>query len=410
MKLKWWLLLGLFGGPLVAYLIKQVPGSTYIVLDQTAIEFQNNFAIALLILAGLGLWLLWLLVRYILRTSNLTVGWFGDRGLRKAQQNTIDGMIALAEGHWKTAEKLLTKGAQIDDTKLINYLAAARAAQEQNLDKNRDDYLKAAAQAQPEAQIAVGLTQAQLQLQHKQYEQALATLNHLRSMSPHHPYVLKLLNQLFNRLQDWQQVIELCPKLRKNRVLSSEQLDANEINAWLKQLEKENALSGFDAAQQVWKSSPKIFTASSEAQLNFAKILAEHQQQELLESHIKNSMKQSWQDELAQLFGDIHSEQPAKTLASAEQWLKQKPQNVSLLTALGKLSLQAQLWGKSKSYLEQSIQLKPSAEAYFYLAQAFEQLGHPINAQEQYQSGLLHQVQPKQQYDLLADLTQNYNR
>ena len=208
MKLKWWLLLGVFGGFIIGPLIAMVPGSTYILLKDTALEFNNSFALTMLLLLLLVAWALGLLIRYLLKTSNLTIGWFGDRHLRKARQNTIDGMIALSEGHWKTAELLLLKGAQIPDSRLINYLAAARAAQEQNNDKKRDDYLKSAAHAQPEAQIAVGLTQAQLQIQHKQYEQALATLNHLRNLSPHHPYVLKLLNQVIRHIVLLKQVMQ----------------------------------------------------------------------------------------------------------------------------------------------------------------------------------------------------------
>jgi HemY protein len=394
MKLKWIILLALFGGLILGPLISNVPGSTYILLDQSAIEFKNNFAIALALLSLLGLWLLWILIRYLLKTSNITVGWFGDRNQRKARQQTIDGMIALAEGHWKTAEELLVKGAKFRDTKLINYLAAARAAQEQDNGKNRDQYLQAAAKAQPDAHIAIGLTQAQLQIQHRQYEQALATLSHLRDMSPHHPYVLKLLHQLYTRLADWDSVIELLPKLRKYRVYPPQQIDDIEVIAWAELLTIKAQRDGLPAFNEQWLKLPKNVRKRPQTQLAYAEILAEQRQFDQLELHIKDSMKQQWQEPLAQLYGLIESQEPSKTLAAAETWLKQKPNNAILLTTLGKLSLRAQLWGKAKSYLEQSITHKPTAEAHYFLAQAYKELGHPIQEQEEYQRGLANLIQP----------------
>ena len=296
MKLKWVILLALFGGLILGPLISNVPGSTYILLDKTAIEFKNNFAIALLLLSLLALWLIWLLVRYLLKTSNITVGWFGDRNLRKARQQTIDGMIALSEGHWKTAEDLLIKGAKFRDTKLINYLAAARAAQEQDNGKSRDQYLQEAAKAQPDAHIAIGLTQAQLQIQHRQYEQALATLNHLREMSPHHPYVLKLLHQVYTRLSDWERVIELLPKLRKNRVYSAQRVEDIEVMAWAELLNIKAQRDGLSAVNEQWQQLPKGVRKRPQTQLAYAEILAEQQQYDQLELHIKDSMKQQWQE------------------------------------------------------------------------------------------------------------------
>ena len=404
MKLKWIILIALFGGLILGPLISNVPGSTYILLDQTAIEFKNNFAIALVLLSLVGLWLLWILIRYLLKTSNLTVGWFGDRNLRKARQQTIDGMIALAEGHWKTAENLLVKGAKFRDTKLINYLAAARAAQEQDDHKSRDQYLQEAAKAQPDAHIAIGLTQAQLKIRHRQYEQALATLNHLRELSPHHPYVLKLLHQLYTKLGDWERIIELLPKLHKNRVYSAERVADIEVIAWAELLSLIAKREGLTAVNEQWLKLSKNVRKRPEAQLAYAEILAEQHQYDQLELHIKDSMKQQWQERLAELYGMIESQEPSRTLATAETWLKQKPNNAVLLTTLGKLSLRAQLWGKAKKYLEQSIEQQATAEAYYYLGQAYKELGHPIQAQEVFYTGLANEVSPQKKHQVIEDL------
>ena len=62
-------------------------------------------------------------------------------------------MIALAEADWKNAEKLLSSGAAESDTPLMNFLAAAKAAQAQKADARRDNYLRQAHLAEPDAEI-----------------------------------------------------------------------------------------------------------------------------------------------------------------------------------------------------------------------------------------------------------------
>ena len=130
-------------------------------------------------------------------TPERVAEWRRKRRLQRAHRSLTRGLVELAEGRWKVAERHLTKHAEQSETPLINYLAAARAAQLQDEHARRDDYLHLAHESMPSADVAVGLTQAELQLAHQQYEQALATLMHVRSLSPKHNYVLKLLKKLY---------------------------------------------------------------------------------------------------------------------------------------------------------------------------------------------------------------------
>ena len=75
----------------------------------------------------------------------------------------------------------------------------------------------------PSADVAVGLTQAELQLAHQQYEQALATLMHVRSLSPKHNYVLKLLKKLYENLGEWKKLEEILPDLRRRKVIGDKE-------------------------------------------------------------------------------------------------------------------------------------------------------------------------------------------
>lgn len=387
MKLRWYLLAGIFIGLLSVPFIRNIKGSTYIVFDQTAIEFQNYFAVTLLILAALALWFGWILIRYLLRTSNKTLGWFGGRKSLKARQKTIDGMIALSEGHWKTAEDLLNKSANANNTQLINYLGAARAAQHQGNIERRDHYLKLAAQSEPDAQMAVGLTQVELQISSKEYESALAGLNHLKSLNANHPFVLKLLHRVHVQLNDWTAIIELLPKIKKHGVFNDEKFQQIELQAWQQRFKRATNKSA-DKILALWDLLSKPLKKDSQIVEVYVSALIAKGQTELAEQTIKQTLKHAWDDRLLELYANINGEQASKSLAQAEQWLKNHPANAELFYCLGKLSLNAKLWGKATNYLEQSITIRPSAKAYNALAESYEHSGHPINAQKTYQKGL----------------------
>jgi HemY protein len=55
---------------------------------------------------------------------------------------------------------------------------------------------------------------------------------------------------------------------------------------------------------------------------------------------------------------------------------------------LGKISLRNELWGKARSYLEASIDLEPTAEAYRLLGALLERLDDPEGAALCYRKGI----------------------
>ena len=67
--------------------------------------------------------------------------------------------------------------------------------------------IRLAHDAMPSADVAVSLTQAELQMSGGQWEQSLATLLQLKSSSPRHPQVLAMLAEVFEELADWQALL-----------------------------------------------------------------------------------------------------------------------------------------------------------------------------------------------------------
>ena len=195
------------------------PGYVLIAVNQWTIETTLWFAVFMLLAGFAFAHGLLLLLAHLGQVPTNYHTWKTRHKTKIAQDKTRQGLIEFSEGYWSKAKNHLIKALPNTDTPLLNYLTAARAAQELGDSQLRDNYLREAQQAMPEAQVAVELTQAQLQLANKQWEQALATLRHLQDMAPKHPYVLKLLSELYQEVKDWTSLITLLPELKKYHVL-----------------------------------------------------------------------------------------------------------------------------------------------------------------------------------------------
>ena len=106
---------------------------------------------------------------------------------KTARDRLTRGLIAIAEGDTARGERMLARSAGRSDAPALNYLTAARAAQQLGAEDRRDNWLKLAVERDPKAGPAVLITQAELQMDRARYEDALVTLQRLESQSPGQP-------------------------------------------------------------------------------------------------------------------------------------------------------------------------------------------------------------------------------
>ncbi|HEY8219886.1 MAG TPA: heme biosynthesis HemY N-terminal domain-containing protein, partial [Methylobacter sp.] len=170
----------------------------------------------------------------------------------RSQEALIAGLVDSAEGNWEKAEKVLIKHASHSGAPLIHYLTAARAAQSRGAYDKRDEYLRKAADQAPGSDVAIGLTQAELHLSEKQFEQALETLTRLHSIDPTHATVLKLLHQAYQQAGDWEGVRNLIPSLNNNKVLMEAEIKLLETEAYSKLLKQAAEQGIAEEIESLW--------------------------------------------------------------------------------------------------------------------------------------------------------------
>lgn len=311
-----------------------------------------------------------------------------QRSAERARRNINQGLIELLEGHWQKAEHILINNVENSDTPLLNYLLAARAAQQLDANERRDEYLKQAHDKEPKADIAVGLTQAELQLAHGQSEQALATLSRLREIAPKHPYVLKMLSRLYAQVNEWEKLAELLPELRKRRIVTGEKLLSLERNTYTQFLRYVARSKMVLSLEEQWRLLPKQYRNDKKIFRVYIDCLIDTDNGVAAERALRQFLNKTWDEKLVKRYGELNLSQAALQLEHAETWLKEHGRSPMLLLTLARLCQQLRLWGKARVYYETSIAVHPSAEAYAELSELLESLNESSSAYDCLRKGM----------------------
>ena len=363
------------------------PGFLFIVAKPLMIQMPLWFAcLALFILFGLFYLLIGSIDRlqfWWFRVKN----WLRLRREHKSYSKTQHGLALLIEGRWAKAERFLLQGANQGVEPLMNYLGAARAAQELQAFDRRNQYLHKAHQVAPHADLAIGLTQAELELENNQFEQAAATLNRLRTLSKRHPRVLKLLEKVYVHLSDWNQLAALLPELRRAKVLTVEQSNLFEKNITCERLrvaglkDRAELKSVWDNLTRSQRKNPDIVRAYVQQLLSFG-------EQTEAEELIRYTLKYQWVPELAELYSTFTFDNINRQLVIAGAWLKMYGPQPAILLFLGKACASIQLWGKAKDYFELCLEQEPNPEAALEYGRLLDSLGDKEAAEQQYRAVL----------------------
>jgi len=365
------------------------PGYVLFSFNDLTVETSLLFALATLAISFI---LFYTLLRFLSISLKLP-SWLGlqysHNQAEKARNALIKGLIEMAEGRFDLAEKILLKQARHSKTGLLNYLIAARTAQQQGAYDRRDEYLRLAHETMPSADIAIGITQAELQIAQKQFEQALATLNHLSSIAPKHTYVKKLQARVYEHLADWDSLKQLLPALKKSQMLDTEKYEQLEKTTWFELLKQVIRNQQHVAIIDLWSHMPRSLRDNNDMLKAYVQYLMETEHASEAEGLIRQHLSHHWSNDFVKLYADLNTSNPKKLLETAETWLHQQQRNPVLLLSLGKLCIKNELWGKARTYFETSLSIKALPDACYQLATLLEnRMEDPKLAQDYYKQGL----------------------
>lgn len=364
------------------------PGYVLIGIGNWSMETSLIVFSVSLIIGFFVLYVFFRLLGWLLRLP----GHIKNRGksikFNRSQEALIAGLVDSAEGNWEKAEKVLIKHASYSGAPLIHYLTAARAAQSRGAYDKRDEYLKKAADQAPGSDVAIGLTQAELHLSEKQFEQALETLTRLHSIDPTHANVLKLLHQAYQQAGDWEGVRKLIPSLHTNKVLMEAEIKLLETEVFSKLLKQAAKQGNVDDIESLWADIPEHIKAMKGVPAIYFAAMIDAGAGAKVEGYLARALSTTWDQTLVVLFGNVQSTDVERQLETAEQWLPMHPRDAVFLTVLGKLSIKCNNSQKAGAYLTKSISIDPSVEAYQIFGDLLFAQGDKDRASECYKQGL----------------------
>ena len=368
----------------------------YVLIAYKTFRYESSLwaTLALLAVLWLVVWGVKVLIELVTTSGGVVNPWSRRNRSRRVQLAIEHGQMDLAEGRWASAQRHLQRAAEAERQPLLYYLGAARAANEQGLYDESDSLLERALERQPQAELAIALSHAQLQTDRNDTEGALVTLQAMHERHPHSVQVLRQLQRLHQQRGDWSAVIRLLPELRKDKILPPGELAELERRAWGESLtlaarREEDGTVGLQSLNRAWQQLTSAQRQEPQLVLAYAEQLRRLGAEVEAEEILRAALKRKYDSHLARLYGLLRGSDPARQLHIAEGWLKDHPADPSLLLTLGRLCLQSSLWGKARDYLESSLRLQRNPEACAELARLLAQLGDTERSNQLFQEGLV---------------------
>ncbi|MBL8251554.1 MAG: hypothetical protein JNK31_07785 [Candidatus Competibacter sp.] len=389
-KLLFGTIITLFASAWIAMTLRKDPGYAMFSTGSWTVETSFAFLALFLIALFIALYGLVRLIVKLWRIPNWTLLSNRRRLRKKARHSYTKSVSEMAAGHWETAEKALVKSASHSDSPALHYLSAAQAAHRlEDVKWRRDLHLREAEDSPDADKLMVQIVRAEFLLDDGHAEQARPLLESLRAQHPHHPGVLQSLAKTYQHLKAWQPLQALLPQLQKQKTLGPKLFAQFQQQAYHGLLESAAAGGSLEKLRALWRQAPAAIREEDEDFLiGYAGAVCDYGAVDDAEKLLREAINRRWSDKLVAGYGMLERGNAAAQLATAENWTARHPDNPYLLLTLGRLASRCQQLDKARAYLERSIQLMPTPDAYQELGELLLSLHEPNKALQCFQTGL----------------------
>jgi HemY protein len=365
------------------------PDAGYVLISIGPWLVETTLAV---LVVGVGVWIL--LVYLLLRVFGVVVDLPGSvrraierRRDTRARQSFEAGLLKLSEGNWALAEIELVRRAADHDSAHLNYLAAARAARRQGAFDRAAHYLQLAMRNGPDHELASLLAGANLARERGDFAGAKAAALQLRQRVPNHPFPVEVLAECYASLGEWEPLRLLLSNPATSGALRPQRRTELMLASLRALMETAVAEARLDRLKALWEAS-QPYHDDPQLRREYITGLARLNAAPDALALIAQTLAHQWDGTLAQLYGDLHANDPIGQLAAVEQWLAQYGETPELLQVAGRVCLGNRLWGKARSYLEAVVQKAPTPRAYLDLARLCRDTQQPEEAARYYRLGL----------------------
>ncbi len=368
---------------LVAAAVRSGAGYLQIVWPPYRVELSLVMAIALLAAAFALAYVSMRLVAAMVGMPQQVRQYREAQRSRKAHQAITQALHEFFSGRFARAEKAAKSAMALGEQPGLSAMLAARAAHELRAFERRDAYLAQGAEHLPAGDMMKVITEADLLLEQRRATDALAVLH---TQPQKHTAGLRLELKALQLAKEWEKSLAVIDQLERRKVFDSEQAARLRRHALAAHLKRRAT----DAAtlDEAWRKVPDALRRDAVVARAAAQGYVEIKAGERAADIIERCLEQTWDSDLAALYGECGGDGAVKRIERAERWLAAHPHDASLLLTLGQLCERQGLWGKAQNYMDASIAIEAAYPAHLAAAQLHEKLGNVENAQRHTKAAL----------------------
>jgi HemY protein len=361
-------------------------GNVVVLLPPYRIDLSlNSFLLAVLLLLGAVYWVARTVQKIadfparvkLYRERRAEVG--GQRALRDALRLLFEGRFARAERAAKAAQ----------DAPALAGLAAligARAAHRMQENERRDEWL-ARAEADPQLNTARLVASAEMWTEAREEARALDAIEALQSSGGRHIHAARVALAANLQAGRWDEVLKGVRLLAKRNALHEVVAARYKVLAWRALLaQRRHDPSALEAA---WNRIPAEDRRIPELALEGARLLNRAGRGRAAGAAIEAALERRWDERLLDEYAMTYDFPARERIERAEAWLQDHAGDPALLRCLGLLCLREQLWGKARTYLEESLRAQAHPATRLALGRLAESVGDEQEAARHFREAAL---------------------
>jgi HemY protein len=380
----------------VALILQIDAGNVAFLLPPYRIDVSLNlFIVALVLLLAAVYWI----ARAVQKMADFPEQVRLYRARREAvggQQALIEAAKSLLEGRFARAEKSARAAQSSAATAGVAALIGARAAHRMQEYGRRDEWLEKA-EREPGVQTARLVSSAEMWTEQRENDAALQAIERLQGAGARHIHAMRIALNANLQSGRWDQALKAIRVLEKRKALHPVLADKLKVGIYREMLlvHRQDAPS----LEEVWKSLPEADRRMPEVAYEAAHLLNLAGRGRLAAETIEAALLAppiEWDTGAAKLLDEYARAQsfPSRDqLERVETWLNQAPVSgpvrAALLRAAGLICLREQLWGKSRSYLLESLAEDKHPAAFLALARLADAVGDEREAAEYYREAAI---------------------
>jgi HemY protein len=388
MRTWFWTLLLVIVAVALAVVLRTHAGNVLVLVWPYRIEMSLTLAVLLAIAGFIALYVVLRVLAWLVAIPERVRSWRGQRAQARDHELMERGWTSLLEGRFVQAEKDLAKllgQTRVKNRGVLAALSAARAAQGLSEFGRRDAMLARArelAVGNPGLLEATATVSADLLLDQGKPQEALDVLAPIQDGGARHLHTLQLLLRAERSLSHHDRVFVLARSLLRRNALGRDEAEQLIQTAGAARLRA--AAANDEAWRAIWKDMKAEERTLPEIALSGATAFEAAGEGDEAARILETAIARRFAPGLIAAYARCDASQVPRRLEKAEAWLTQRPHDAELLTALGMLCLNGQLWGLAERYLERSLRERAYPTTHALLGSLYDRLDRPQDAVRQW--------------------------